>query len=61
MVDGVENEVEVPDDVPLPEGVFVALTVAVTLDDLEILEVIDAKAPFVTDPVGVRDFELERL
>ncbi len=43
------------------EGVFVALTVGVTLEESEILEVIDAEAPFERDPVGVRDFELERL
>ncbi len=43
------------------EGVFVALTVGVTLEESEILEVLEAEAPFVTDPVGLRDFELERL
>ena len=45
----------------IAEGVFVALTVGVTLEESEILEVIEAEAPFERDPVGVRDFELERL
>ncbi len=61
----VEVKVSEPDEQAVGEnvadGVFVALTVAVTLDELEILEVIDAEAPFERDPVGVRDFELERL
>ena len=55
----------VPDDedvmVQVADGVLVALTVAVALDESEILEVIDAEAPFETEPVGLRDFELERL
>ncbi len=43
------------------EGVFVAVVVAVALEESEILDVIEADAPFERDPVGVRDFELERL
>ena len=35
------------------EGVLVALTVAVALEESEILEVIDAEAPFETELVGV--------
>ncbi len=37
------------------EGVFVALTVGVTLEESETLGVIEAEAPLETDPVGVRD------
>ena len=61
----VEVKVSEPDEQAVGEnvadGVLVALTVAVTLEESEILEVIDAEAPLETDPVGVRDFELERL
>ena len=50
------NESEHDEDavgVKVDEGVLVAETVAVTLDESEMLEVIDADAPFETDPVGV--------
>ncbi len=65
VLDPDEVKVSEPDEqavmVLVAEGVFVALTVAVTLEESEILEVIEAEAPFERDPVGVRDFELERL
>ncbi len=61
----VEDKVSEPDEQAVGEnvadGVFVALTVAVALEESEMLGVIEGEAPFVTDPVGVRDFELERL
>jgi len=53
----VEVKVSEPDvdavDVTVGEGVLVALTVAVALEESEILEVIDAEAPFETELVGV--------
>ena len=53
----VEVKVSEPDvdavGVKLAEGVLVAVFVAVALEESEILEVIDADAPFETDPVGV--------
>ena len=65
VLDVVEVNVSEPDEEAVielvAEGVFVALTVGVTLEESEILEVIEAEAPFERDPVGVRDFELERL
>jgi len=61
----VEVTVSEPDEedvgVKVDVGVDVALTVAVILEESEILEVIDADAPFETDPVGVRDIELDKL
>ena len=53
----VELKVSEPDEeavgVKVDDGVLVALTVAVTLDESEILEVIDAEAPFERELVGV--------
>ena len=57
VLDVEEVTVSEPDEedviVLVAEGVLVADTVAVTLDESEMLEVIDADAPFETDPVGV--------
>ncbi len=61
MVDGVIADVEVPLTVADDVGVVEAVVVAVALEESEILEDIDAEAPFEIDPVGVRDIELERL
>ena len=65
VLDAVDVNVSVPEEeaviVPVAEGVFVAVVVAVALEESEILEVMEADAPFETEPVGVRDFELERL
>jgi len=61
----VEVKVSEPDEeavgVRVDEGVLVAVLVAVALEESEMLDVIEAEAPFETDPVGVRDIELERL
>jgi hypothetical protein len=43
------------------DGVFVALTVAVALEESEILGVIDAEAPFEREDVGVCDIDLDKL
>ena len=65
VLDPEEVTVSEPEEVDVivlvADGVFVAVTVGVTLEESEILEVIEAEAPFERDPVGVRDFELERL
>ena len=47
--------------VTVADGVFVALSVAVALEESEILEVIEADAPFVRELVGVREIDRERL
>ena len=47
--------------VTVAEGVCVALPVAVALEESEILEVIEADAPFVRELVGVREIDRERL
>ncbi len=61
----VEVKVSEPDEeavgVKVDDGVFVAVLVAVALEESEILDVIDADAPFETDPVGLRDIELDKL
>ena len=65
VLDAVEVKVSEPDEedvgVTVAEGVFVALIVAVALEESEILEVIEAEAPFETELVGVRDIELDKL
>ena len=65
VLDVEEVTVSEPDEedviVLVAEGVVVAVLVAVTLEESEILEVIDAEAPFETELVGVRDIELDKL
>ena len=57
VLDVEEVTVSEPDEedvtVLVAEGVVVAVLVAVTLEESEILEVVDAEAPFETEPVGV--------
>jgi len=61
----VEVTVSEPEEVDVTvlvaDGVFVAVTVGVALDESEILEVIEAEAPFVRELVGVRDIDLDKL
>ena len=65
VLDPVEVKVSEPDeeavDVTVADGVLVALTVAVALEESEILEVIDADAPFERELVGFRNIELDKL
>ena len=65
VLDAVEVNVSEPDvdavGVKLDDGVLVALTVAVALEESDIVDVIDADAPDERDPVGVRDIELDKL
>ena len=57
VLDPVEVKVSEPDEedviVLVAEGVLVAVTVAVALEESEILEVIDAEAPIERELVGV--------
>jgi hypothetical protein len=61
----VEVTVSEPDEedviVLVGDGVFVALTVAVALEESEILEVIEADAPYERELVGDWDIELDKL
>jgi len=61
----VEVNVSVPEDedvgVTVDVGVVVVLTVAVALEESEILEVIEAEAPFEREDVGVRDIDLDKV
>ena len=61
----VEVNVSEPEEeavgVTVADGVLVELSVAVALEESAILEVIEADAPSVREPVGVRDIELDRL
>ncbi len=71
MVDGVENEVEVPDDVPLPVGETEAVALALIVDDDVTVGVnvalndkdgvLLAVPPIDKELVGVADTVLERL
>ena len=65
VLDAVEVIESEPDEeavcVMVADGVLVADTVAVALEESDIVDVIDAEAPFETEPVGVRDIELDKL
>ena len=65
VLDPVEVNVSDPDEdavgVTVDDGVLVAVLVAVALEESEILEVIDAEAPFERELVGVREIELDKL
>ena len=65
VLEVVEVKVSEPDEeavcVTVADGVLVTLTVAVALEESEIVDVIDAEAPNERELVGVRDIEFDKL